>query len=96
MSCCCEKKTIRSNEEKKKLISRINRIKGQINGISNMIYNDRYCDDILIQLSAIDKSIKSLAAVILDSHMHNCLTKSIIDGDTSKIDEIVELFRRFN
>ena len=56
MSCCCEKKTIRSNEEKKKLISRINRIKGQINGISNMIDNDRYCDDILIQLSAIDKS----------------------------------------
>lgn len=48
-----------------------------MNGIKKMIEDDRYCDDILIQLSAIDKSIKSLANVILDNHMHTCLIENI-------------------
>ena len=67
MECC--KVKIRSEEEKKKLISRLNRLIGQMNGVKKMIQDDRYCDDVLIQLSAIDKAIKSLANLLLENHM---------------------------
>jgi len=98
MACECmnNKKTTRSEEDKKKLISRINRIKGQLDGINKMVADDRYCADILIQLSAADKAIKSLASVILDNHMHSCVLDGIKKGDLTKIDEIVDLFRRFS
>ena len=86
---------VRTEEEKKEIITRINRITGQMNGIKEMISNDRYCDDVLIQLSAVDKSIKSLANLILDKHMHSCLIENIKNGNLEVIDEIVDLFKRF-
>ena len=95
MDCCQIKKKNRTEDEKKELITRINRIMGSLNGIKNMIEEDRYCDDVLIQLSAVDKSIKSLANVILDNHMHTCLIEHIEKKDYQIIDEIIDLFRRF-
>ena len=91
----CKRVTERDLEEKKLINNRLNRINGQINGIKKMIEEDRYCDDILIQLSAIDKSIKSLANVILESHMHSCVLENIQKGNTQVLDEIVDLFKRF-
>ena len=98
MSCemCNTKSKKRSEDEKKNLITRINRISGQLNGIKAMIEDDRYCGDILTQLAAIDKSIKSLASVILEAHMHSCVVKAAKEGDDTIIDEVVELFKRFN
>ena len=93
--CSCQRAKNRKEEDKKKLINRISRLIGQMNGIKIMIENDRYCDDVLIQLSAIDKSIKSLANVILDEHIHTCLLNDIKEGKEESLDEIVELFRRF-
>ncbi len=95
MSCCEVKSKERSQEEKKALITRMNKLIGQMNGIKNMIEDDRYCDDILIQLSAADKSIKSLANLILENHMHTCLIEYIENKEYEIIDEIVELFKRF-
>ena len=60
-----------------------------------MIEEDRYCNDVLIQLSAIDKAIKSLANLVLDSHMHTCLIERVNSGDYEAIDEVVDLFKRF-
>lgn len=96
MSCCCEKKTIRTDEEKKDLVIRMNRIIGSMNGIKNMVEEDRYCDDILIQLAAIDKSIKSLSALMLEHHMNSCVVDGIKNGDNSVVSEIIDLFKRFN
>lgn len=102
MECCSNynknekyKKTKRSDEDKNKLVTRINKLIGQMNGIKKMIEDYRYCDDILIQLSAIDKSIKSLANVILDNHMHTCLIENIENGNYEVINEIIDLFKRF-
>ena len=102
MECCSNynknekyKKTKRSDEDKNKLVTRINKLIGQMNGIKKMIEDDRYCDDILIQLSAIDKSIKSLANVILDNHMHTCLIENIENGNYEVINEMIDLFKRF-
>lgn len=89
------KHTKRSSIEKKNINNRLNRIEGQIRGIKKMIEEDRYCDDVLIQLSAVDKSIKSLANHILENHMYNCVTNEFEKGNLEIIDEVVKLFRRF-
>ncbi len=98
MDCCNEEgKRMRSRteEEKKLFTSRINRIIGQLNGVKKMIDEDRYCDDVLIQLSAIEKAVKSVASVVLEKHMHSCLVEEVQKGNLGIIDEITELFKRF-
>ena len=92
---CCYKKTMRSDEEKTLIKNRLNRISGQICGIQKMIDDDRYCDDVLIQLSAVNKSIKSLANHIIEKHMENCVVESIKKGDNKIVDEFITLIKRF-
>lgn len=94
-NCSCEKIKIRDEKEKKDIVNRINRLIGQMNGIKAMIENNRYCDDVLIQLAAVNKSIKSLANLVLDNHMHSCLIENIQKGNFEIVDEIVDLFKRF-
>lgn len=89
------KYTYRATEDKKKIQNRLNRIEGQIKGIKKMIEEDRYCDDVLIQLSAVDKGVKSLANVILENHMYTCIAEEFEKGNLEIIDEVVKLFRRF-
>lgn len=95
--CCngAQKTKVRTEEEKRALTSRINRIAGQMNGVKKMIEENRYCDDVLTQLAAIDKAVKSLAAVILEAHMHSCLVENIQSGNVDAVDEIVELIKKF-
>lgn len=95
MDCFETKKTIRSEDDKHHLISRLNRIEGQIRGITNMVLDDRYCDDILIQLAAIDKSIKSLANVLLEKHIKSCVVQNIKDGNEEILDELIQFYKRF-
>lgn len=71
------KKTKRSENEKKLMINRLNRIEGQIRGIKRMIEEDSYCNDVLIQLSAIQNSVKSLSNHVLENHLYNCVTKDL-------------------
>lgn len=98
---CCEKtfegerSTVRSDEEKRKLLSHISRIVGQLNGIGKMIGEDRYCGDVLTQLAAVGKSVKSLAAVVLERHMNTCVAEHMQAGDVSDVPELVELFKKF-
>ena len=93
---CCNKKTKRSPEEKKLIINRLNRISGQINGITKMIENDAYCNDVLIQLSAVKNSVKSLSSHILENHLYTCVTNDLEKGELEAIDELISLFKRFN
>lgn len=89
------KKTMRSEEDKKILKNRLNRISGQIDGVKKMIDDDRYCDDILTQLSAIEKAVKSLSSVILEKHMYSCIKNDVQRGNTEIVDELMKLFRRY-
>lgn len=94
-SCCEGKRKVRSEEEKRALNARVNRVVGQMNGVKKMLEEDRYCGDILIQLAAIERSVKSLSRVILEKHMRSCLVEDVQKGDLSAVDELVELFKRF-
>lgn len=90
-----ERTTKRSDENKKELITRLNRIEGQINGIKKMIETDKYCDDVLIQLSAVNNSIKSLANCLLESHLKTCVVREIKNGNYQITDEVLNLIKRF-
>ena len=90
------KKAYRTEEEKKQLIHRLNRISGQVEGIKKMIEEDRYCDDVLTQLLAVDKAVKSLSSVILEKHMYSCIKKEVSEGNLEVVDEVMQLFRRYS
>ena len=61
-----------------------------------MIEDDRYCDDILTQLSAIDKAVKSLSSLILEKHLYSCIKKEVAEGNLEVVDEVMQLFRRYS
>lgn len=92
----CFKKTKRNEDEKKQLLTRINRISGQINGIKKMVEDDVYCNDILIQLVAAEKSLKSLANLMFENHIYRCISNDLEKGNMEVIDELTSLFKRFN
>ncbi len=95
MEKCC-KKTKRNTEEKKQLLNRINRISGQVNGIKKMLEDDDYCNDILIQIIAAEKSLKSLANIMFENHIYRCVSNDLEKGNMEVIDELTSLFKRFN
>ena len=86
----------RTEEEKKQLIRRLNIINGQVNGLKQMIEYDRHCSDILIQVSAITKSLKSFGNVLLKSHLKTCVVNDIKNDKLSALDEVVDLFNKLN
>lgn len=89
------KLTKRDCESKKKIINRIRRIIGQLSGIEKMIEEDRYCYDILVQLSSSRSAIKALSSEILRDHLSSCVKEELKDGDDKAIDEVVEIMRKF-
>ena len=90
---CCRIK-IRNNNEKKLIQNRINRIEGQLRGIKQMLENDQYCDDILIQISAVNNSIKSLGRVILNNHVKSCVKNDLLNCNDNIIDEVINSFSK--
>ena len=92
----CTKSKHRTEEEKKYLQTRLKTIEGQVRGVSKMIEEDKYCNDILIQLLAINKSIKSLSNDILRSHLSSCVVRDIKEDNLEVVDEIMELIGRLN
>jgi DNA-binding FrmR family transcriptional regulator len=93
---CCNKKTHRAENEKKLLNNRLSRIEGQIKGVKKMISEDAYCNDVLVQLSAIENSVKSLSNQVLENHLYSCIARDIENGEVDTIDEVISLFKRFN
>ena len=81
--------TIREEEYKNKLVSRLNRAEGQIRGIRNMVEKDAYCDEILNQISAVQAALDSVGKMILESHIRGCVARDIREGKEEIIDELM-------
>lgn len=93
--CCCSKrKKERSPEEYKCLMNRLCRIEGQIKGIKNMLENDAYCPDILIQVSAVNAALNSFNKVLLANHLKSCVIEDIRKGNNLVIDELVKTLQK--
>lgn len=88
----CTRSKHRTEEEKKDLKRRLKIIAGQINGIQQMIDDDRYCDDVLLQISSATNALKSLGNEILKSHMKSCMVEDIKKDNLEVIDDILNLF----
>ncbi len=92
--CAAGKSTHRSESEKKSLINRLSRISGQIAGIRNMIEEDRYCVDVLMQCSAVSSALESLEREILSAHLRGCVKKDIAEGRDEVLDETMKIIER--
>ncbi len=92
--CPCCKKTLRTDEERKKLLNRLSRIEGQIRGIKGMIERDEYCNDILIQSAAVNAAVNAFNKELLSSHIHTCVARDIRNGDDEVIDELVTTIQK--
>ena len=88
----CTRSKHRTEEEKKDLNRRLKIIAGQINGIGQMINDDRYCDDVLLQVSSAVNALKSLGNEILKSHMKTCMVEDITNGNLDVVDDVIDLF----
>lgn len=93
-NCCNTKKKERSPEEFKCLINRLNRIEGQVRGIRNMLENDTYCTDILIQVSAINAALNAFNKELLGNHIRTCVANDIKNGKEETIDELVSVLQK--
>ena len=92
MKECCKKKE-RASEEKHALINRLNRIEGQIRGIKNMIENDAYCPDVLIQVSAASSALGAFNRELLAEHIRTCVASGIEKGDKADVDELLDTLK---
>ena len=74
---------------------RLNRIEGQVRGIGKMIAEDRYCIDILTQVSAVQSALDALALQLLEHHLHGCVQHAVKSGDGDRaIDEALTVIRK--
>ena len=87
--CCCGRHKHRSEEEEKALLNRLNRIEGQIRGIKNMVEDERYCIDILNQVSAVQAALNSFNRILLTDHIHTCVVQDIQNGHLEVVDDLL-------
>ncbi|MFJ9385404.1 metal-sensitive transcriptional regulator [Peribacillus sp. NPDC101481] len=78
-----------SEAVKKNLTTRLNRIEGQIRGIKGLIEKDTYCDDVITQIAATQSAMNSVAKILLEGHLRNCVVERLNEGDTEVIDEVL-------
>ena len=84
-------------EVKARNLKRLRRIEGQVRGLHRMVEQDRYCADILTQLSSVEEALKAVARELMRNHLKHCATRAIRSGPeetAAMIDELLELMRR--
>lgn len=81
--------TVRNDELKQSLLSRMKRIEGQVKGVTRMIEQDVYCDNVLHQVSAIRAALDALGKLVLEDHLRNCFVDRIQSGETEVVDELM-------
>ena len=85
--------------DKAALTKRLHRIEGQVRGLERMVDEDRYCIDILTQISAVNTALESLAFKLLDDHVNHCVADALASGDpkeaSRKSQELLTAVQRF-
>jgi DNA-binding FrmR family transcriptional regulator len=94
----CDRKAVAVDPEIKKAnLARLKRIEGQVRGIHDMVADDRYCADVLGQLSAVQEALRAVGRELIRNHIRHCATEAINAGGPlaeEMYDELVELFHR--
>lgn len=92
---CHYKETERTEKLQADVKKRLNRAIGQLNGVKNMIDDNRYCGDVLTQLAAVESAVRSAAELILRDHLETCVKDHIRRGDDEIIEEAMRLIKKF-
>ena len=91
---CCEKHTLRAQEEKKKLLNRLRRIEGQVRGLQAMVEADAYCNDVLTQSAAVNAAINAFNRELLAEHLRTCVTRDLKNGREEIVDELAATLQK--
>ncbi|WP_217588694.1 metal-sensing transcriptional repressor [Lentibacillus saliphilus] len=87
----------RTDSEKTAVINRLKRIEGQVRGIQKMIEEDRYCVDVLVQISAINAALKKVGFSLMERHTKHCVANAVQSGDGDvAIDELIDVMKQFS
>jgi DNA-binding FrmR family transcriptional regulator len=68
------------SDDKEAIQKRLRRIEGQVRGLQRMVEEDRYCIDILEQVSAVTRALQSMALELLDGHLGHCVAEAVREG----------------
>ena len=93
--CACTRKKTRTEEDKRVLINRLNRIEGQIRGIRSMVEKDAYCPDVLTQASAASAALNGFAKVLLSEHIRTCVAEDVRNGHDDTLDELLNTLQKW-
>jgi len=85
-------------ETKRQALGRLRRIVGQIQGVQRMVEEEKYCVDILLQISAVQGALEQVSKILMTRHIETCVQDSLRAGSererSQKIDELVRVFTR--
>jgi DNA-binding FrmR family transcriptional regulator len=88
------------DDTKVKALGRLRRIEGQVQGIQRMVEEEKYCVDILLQLTAVEGAVEQVQRLLLGRHIESCVADAIRSGSTrdrqKKVEELLEVFSRFS
>lgn len=94
--CACRhKETERTDDLQHDLTKRLNRAIGQLNGVKDMIADNRYCGDVLVQLAAVESAVHRIAEIVLQDHMGTCVVEQVRAGNVEVVDEAMRLIKKF-
>lgn len=75
-------------------LRRLRLIEGQVRGLQRMVGEDKYCIDILTQVSSVTKALQGVAIGLLDEHVRHCVMEAAANGDDSKVSEATAAIER--
>jgi DNA-binding FrmR family transcriptional regulator len=78
------------SQNKDDYLTRLRRIEGQVRGLQRMVEEDKYCIDILTQVSAATRALQSVALGLLDEHLSHCVTEAVAEGGDTAATKIRE------
>jgi len=86
-------------DTQERVLNQLKRIEGQIRGLQRMVEDDRYCPEILVQVSAAHEALRKVSQVLLRNHLSHCVTSAIQSGDERRAqtiyDELSDLFNKY-
>ena len=81
--------------DKEKILLRLNRIEGQIRGVSRMIEEDRYCVEVLQQIASMQSAADAVAMILLEDHVKGCVADGLRSGKEERVEEVVSVIRKY-
>lgn len=91
---CSDRLAHHSSELKSDIDRRISRIEGQIRGIRKMVSDNKYCDDVLNQITSAQSALNSVRIMLLENHIKSCVAEQLAEGNTYVIDELMKTISR--